>query len=398
MKILLTSVVAQSSRTGVTAHYNRLLAQLADEGESVELITPADTPRLLKKCLGALRRVAARFGPNGRVLFWELENFVSIWAIVRQRGAGTFDLIHAQDATSGAAAAFATRSNNTPVAVTCHFNDDPLKEYRANYAIGPWTDRQLTRWYQFLFRQADAFITVSDYTKRMAAWLIPKQVPCAVIQNGVEFPVPLPPRRKQGSLIIANIGTLEDRKNQRMLIEAADELRSRGFVNFQVWLLGEGEKRAEWQTLVRERKLEAYVTFMGYRPDVMTIMPKVSLYVHTALNESWGYTITEAIATGTPVLALATGGIPEQFDTHQPGLLPADTTATGLADTVLRYQFANARRHLAYQQRIYAQSRFRLDIMVDKHRAFYRDVLNQQEVAYQPTPEAVYLAPSSPQV
>ena len=312
MRILLVSSATQSSKTGVTAHYNRLLTQMENRVESIQVITPADTPYLAKKILGAFRRVGALLGPNGRVLYLEFENFVSIWISVRRRGAQSVDLVHAQDATSGAAAALAL-SRKVRVVVTCHFNDDPLTEYRDKYKLAALTDRFLTKWYRFLFRQSDAFITVSDYTKRSAAFLRPEQAVCTVIHNGVEFPETTV-RPAIGPFVIINIGTVEERKNQRMLIDAAAELRNRGFKNFQVWLLGEGPKRREWEAVIKEKNLEGYVSFLGYQDNVPDFLQRASLYVHTAVNEAWGYSITEAIATGTPVLALATGGIPEHFD------------------------------------------------------------------------------------
>lgn len=380
MRILLVSSATQTSRTGVTAHYNRLLTQLAGRVETIQLITPADTPVVAKKVLGGLRRVATWLGPNGRTLYQELENFVSIWVSVRQKGASAFDLVHAQDATSGAAAALGL-SRKVRVVTTCHFNDDPVAEYRQRVNLSAWTTRQLSAWFRYLFQQTDAFITVSDYTKQMTASLRPERVTCTVIHNGVLFP-PTAPRPDDDLLTITNIGTIEDRKNQRLLIDTADELRRRGFTRFRVRLLGDGPKRADWQTLVYARNLGDYVTFSGYQSDVMATLEQTSLYVHTARNESWGYTITEAIAAGTPVLALATGGIPEQFDAHQPGLLRAETTASELADAILHYRFPDARRQLADQQGEYARDRFRTDIMIEKHLALYRAVINRRETNY----------------
>ena len=190
------------------------------------------------------------------------------------------------------------------------------------------------------------------------------------------------PRQDEERLTIVNIGTIESRKNQRLLIDAADELRNRGYTNFQIQLLGDGPKRQEWEALVTEKGLAGFVSFLGFQADVTSFLQRASLYVHTAANESWGYTITEAISAGTPVLALETGGIPEQFDSQKPGLLPPKATASDLAEAILHYQHPAARRQLADQQMQYARERFRMDIMIDKHLAFYRDVMNRQEASF----------------
>ncbi|GAB3702634.1 hypothetical protein GCM10027592_32240 [Spirosoma flavus] len=393
MKILLVSVVSQTSKTGVTSHYNRLMTQFADRGESVQLITPANTPALLKKVLGLFRRIAALLGPNGVALYLELENFISIWAAVRREDWQQVDVIHAQDVTSGTAAALAL-SRKVRVVVTCHFNDDPVKEYQERYKLNAWTIRRLTRWFQYLFQQPDAFITVSDYTRQTASAIYPKLAHSTVIHNGVVFPEKSP-RSTEGVFIVVNIGTLEERKNQRLLIETADALRNRGFTHFQFWLLGDGPKRSEWTELVHKKNLEGYVSFMGYRPNVSEFLERASLYVHTALNESWGYSITEAIAAKIPVLALSTGGIPEQFDRNKAGLLPLKATAADVANAILRYQLVEARQRLANQQYKYASKRFQIDHIIDRHLALFREIVAPQQETYQVAagPEILAVSP-----
>ena len=377
MRVLIVSSTTQTSKTGVTAHYNRLLDQLAGRVESVQLITPADTPFLAKKTFGLLRRLAALFGQNGRILWFELENFMSIWVSVRAKGVNAFDLVHAQDATAGAGASLGL-AKRVPVVVTCHFNDDPLTEYKLGFQLSDWTHKRLANWYRYVFKHNDSFITVSDYIKRTSAFLRPHEAICEVIHNGVVFPEEQP-RQESDQFTIISVGTLEERKNQRLLIEAADELRSKGLTQFTVWLLGEGPKRQEWEQLVQEKNLQEFVHFLGFQTNVPDYLRKASLYVHTAVNESWGYSITEAIASGTPVLALATGGIPEQVNRSGPGMLPVSITASELADVLLSYQDAYTRRNLAEEQSAFARRRFNLDVMINKHLAFYKETITGRQ-------------------
>ncbi|MBC3787715.1 glycosyltransferase family 4 protein [Spirosoma utsteinense] len=369
MRILLVASATPSSKTGVTAHYNRLLAHLAGRVDSVQLVTPEDVPSLLKKGLGVLRRLAPLFGVNGRVIWMEIENYVSIWASVR-RYRGAIDVVHAQDVTSGAAAALGL-NKQVPVTVTCHFNDDPLSEYKTVYSLNDWTNRQLLKWYQFLFKQPNSFITVSDYIKRTSAFLRPEGVVCDVIHNGVPFPSEQP-RQEDDAFSVLNIGTIEARKNQRLLIETAHVLCQRGITDVKVLFVGDGHQRAELETLTLEKGLQGQVRFEGYQTNIPAYLQRASLYVHTAVNESWGYSITEAIAAGTPVLALETGGIPEQFDWQRAGLLPLTTTASELADAILRYRGETERRSLAHTQLMFARDRFSIDNMIDKHLYVYR--------------------------
>jgi glycosyltransferase involved in cell wall biosynthesis len=57
------------------------------------------------------------------------------------------------------------------------------------------------------------------------------------------------------------------------------------------------------------------VLFVPYEKDpkaVARYYQAADVYVHAAKAEAWGLTITEALACGTPVVATAIGGIPEQ--------------------------------------------------------------------------------------
>jgi glycosyltransferase involved in cell wall biosynthesis len=59
----------------------------------------------------------------------------------------------------------------------------------------------------------------------------------------------------------------------------------------------------------------AELRFVPYQKDPETVArcyQAADVYVHAACAEVWGLTITEALACGTPVVATAVGGIPEQ--------------------------------------------------------------------------------------
>lgn len=364
------------SKTGVTAHYNRLIATLTERGQSATLLTPDDAPWLVRKSLVALGKLSRLIGGYVWIVFLEFSRFVSIWIAVRLLpGRGNFDIVHAQDVNTGAAVGVVLGQRVRLIA-TCHFNEDPLTEYARMHTLSPWFSQRLKAWFLYLFSKHDAFITVSEYIKQTSAFLRPPGAPCEVIHNGVDFPQPAP-KPDSNELAIINVGTIEERKNQRLLIEAAGELRARGFTAFRIWFMGDGPKRMEWQQLIDNRGLGSLVSFEGFRPDVADYLKRASLYVHTATHESWGYSITEAIASGTPVLALETGGIPEQFGPERPGLLPVTSTATALAGAILAYRGKAERNRLADAQFRFASERFSLKTMTDRHIRFYKQVLEQ---------------------
>ena len=61
---------------------------------------------------------------------------------------------------------------------------------------------------------------------------------------------------------------------------------------------------------------QAEIRFIPYKKDPRDVADYyriADLYVHAARAETWGLTITEALACGVPVVASAVGGIPEQI-------------------------------------------------------------------------------------
>ncbi len=64
-----------------------------------------------------------------------------------------------------------------------------------------------------------------------------------------------------------------------------------------------------------ERVGNAEVQFVPYQKDpgaVARYYQAANVYIHAARAEAWGLAITESLACGTPVVATAVGGIPEQ--------------------------------------------------------------------------------------
>lgn len=73
------------------------------------------------------------------------------------------------------------------------------------------------------------------------------------------------------------------------------------------------------------------------------------VFVHTARAEAFGKTVTEAMACGTPVVASAVGGVPEQFEDGVEGFLAAPGDVGGMATRILGLLADPARREACSQ-------------------------------------------------
>ncbi len=126
------------------------------------------------------------------------------------------------------------------------------------------------------------------------------------------------------------------------------------------------------------------ISYAGYQKKakkISSFYQAADIFLHAAKVEAENFptTVLEAMACGTPVVATAVGGIPEQIEVGKTGLLvpPGDpqsmAQAVGalLSNTPLLEQFGKA----AAEE---AQRRFNLNRMVDDYLKWYEEILERE--------------------
>ena len=391
MNILIPTFLTGTSPSGVVTYYQTLARDLRSRGTSVQVVETTDTPFLWNKTLNIMGHFFRRMGQTSRILWDESSYFVRLYLGVRQHRHQTFDIIHAQDVRSGVAAYFAL-GKRVPVVLTAHFNDDPVTELVIAAAIidqplPVWLKRALTRWYRWLFSHVDNYIFVSNYAYTQSKHLLRHTVRRAILPNTVT----IDPAEKQttrtiddtGKFIISNVGYVDERKNQELLIHIGAEIIKQGVTNFRIWLIGDGPKRAEYEQLVADLNLAEYVRFHGRQAAPWRLVAQSDLYVHTALNDNCPYALLEAFAVNVPVLALPVGGIPELMP-HGAGLLN-DRDSVTLAKLILTYRDTGKRQELTDIQTRHASTYLSHEAGLRNLLAFYQQVTgtNEQQIIHE---------------
>jgi glycosyltransferase involved in cell wall biosynthesis len=127
-------------------------------------------------------------------------------------------------------------------------------------------------------------------------------------------------------LMMANLAT---HKGQETAIRAVRLLNDRGR-NVQLWLAGadrsgDGHFEAKLQALIAELGIGDRVTLLGFRKDGPELLTAADILLLPSTSEGLPLTLLEAQASGTPVIAAPTAGIPEIVEDGRTGfLVPAD--------------------------------------------------------------------------
>jgi L-malate glycosyltransferase len=226
------------------------------------------------------------------------------------------------------------------------------------------------------------FSTVSPYIATAAArW----GRDAVVVPNGLadswfsEEPRSL--RTTAPILVSVNAG-FGERKNSKTLLEAFPLVR-RQHPKARLMLVGSGhDLDGPAQRWAATKGLEEGVTFYGNLPyhSTMARIADADLLVHPSKEESFGMTLIEAMAQGTPVIGgIRSGAVPWVLGGGSAGVLSDVTSPPVLAASITAVlSDANRWQHLSSSGRDHVSSNFRLSLVVDRYVELYETVLSSQ--------------------
>jgi glycosyltransferase involved in cell wall biosynthesis len=163
-----------------------------------------------------------------------------------------------------------------------------------------------------------------------------------VIHNGIDpdqFSRVVPERGRlfpgmDNCRLIVSTGNMHtDVKGHPTLIEAARLICGR-FPHVKFVLIGNGKKKALFESKVSELGLEPNFLFLGSRPNVAEILACCDMAVLPSQAEGFSNALLEYMATGLPTVATDVGGNPEVIENGINGLLVRPNDPTALADAI----------------------------------------------------------------
>lgn len=124
----------------------------------------------------------------------------------------------------------------------------------------------------------------------------------------------------QNNFVMCFVGELSDRKNQKFLIHAMNEIKE-VIPNAQLWLVGDGKGRDKLEALAGRIDLSESVTFLGRRDNACDYMRACDLYVSASTIEGMPFNLIEAMGCGKTVLASRVKGHKDLIEEGKSGYL-----------------------------------------------------------------------------
>ena len=150
---------------------------------------------------------------------------------------------------------------------------------------------------------------------------------------------------RDGERVIGSLGRLDPEKRHDLLLEAfAVVAAARSEARLVV--AGAGSRGARLEEEARQRGLQGRCLVLGHRPDAEDVHRGFDVFVQASDSEESPYSLLEAMATETPVIATAVGDTRDLVRDRVDGLLvsPGDAAALARALAETLSDLAAARR------------------------------------------------------
>lgn len=112
---------------------------------------------------------------------------------------------------------------------------------------------------------------------------------------------------KENDFLLFYAAEFNNNKNQQFLIKALAEIKN-SIPNAKLLLAGEGALQDACRKLATELGIDHMVEFLGYRNDIVNLLPMCDAAVASSLREGLPVNIMEAMACGLPVVATENRG------------------------------------------------------------------------------------------
>ena len=294
----------------------------------------------------------------------------------------SLDLLHVHYAIPHSVSALLARSmaapRRLPFITTLHGTDITLVGSNRSYL--PIT--------KFSIEQSDGVTAISNYLLNQTLKEFDIKRPIEVIPNFVNCDLytrkPDAARRATwapgGEPILMHLSNFRPVKRVTDAVEIFAQVRAK--MPAKLVLIGDGPDRGTAEYLVRKKKLQKDVHFLGKQDQVYRLLSEADLFLLPSQLESFGLAALEAMACEVPVIATNVGGVPEVIEHGVDGFLvqPGEVGAAAkfAIDLLSR---ADRGREIGQLARVNAKRKFCANDVIPSYERYYQRVLTETRAA-----------------
>lgn len=346
MRIMIGSESFHPSISGVAVATRTLAAFLAGQGHQVLVLAPSIDVRNYEETypegfeVYRLRSITNPFRMGFRVTVFPRRQVRAILARWQPQ------VIHLQDPASICSCLLkAGRAGDIPIVISHHFTLDYVVSYlRYCKFLHQPVRRYLTRRTVLFYNDCRQVICP---TENVSEWLhaVGVAAPIAVVSNGVNLnrffsysnPVEIRLRFNLPDLpTVLYVGRVDQDKQLEILVASVPLVLEHVRAHFVICGGGNLLKRLQQQTI--ELGVDQHISFLGQldhnSPELPGLYQVAACFVMPSVFETQSIVTMEAMASGLPVVAAASGALPELVADGENGCLFQPGNAADLAEKI----------------------------------------------------------------
>ncbi|PKF32910.1 glycosyltransferase [Acinetobacter proteolyticus] len=110
-------------------------------------------------------------------------------------------------------------------------------------------------------------------------------------------------------LVVIAVGSMKDSKDYPNLLKAIKLLSEENLKNFKVFIVGDGLLMVEIQNLAKTLNIESYISFLGVRNDVNSLLNMADIFVLSSKHEGLPTVLVEAAMAKNVIISTDCGGV-----------------------------------------------------------------------------------------
>jgi glycosyltransferase involved in cell wall biosynthesis len=134
--------------------------------------------------------------------------------------------------------------------------------------------------------------------------------------------------------VVGIVGRMVPVKNHELLFDAMALLQKRMESAPHLIVVGSGERERALRAHVTAKGLDGVVHWLGWRDDLPQVFPAFDVTALTSFDEGTPVSLIESLASGTPVVSLAVGGVSEILERGELGRLVDSASVDEVADAI----------------------------------------------------------------